>query len=246
MECHINNNSKAGLPRLSSLNDRAAFTLAEVLITLGIIGVIAALTLPSLIQKYKNQTYVTGLQKGISILNQAFRKAMADDGVTDFGDTELYRNLSQISISSPDYPDAAKSNLGKFLNIIKIDNDIDYIDYLNIPGEKWGPDSANYYLYLADGQRIRVELHQVYNQTQGYARIYLDVNGAKLPNKWGRDWFELYLTRDGVITLDGSSMNGPSYGWETGSQWMNCSTENGSGGFGCAARVVDEGWKMNY
>ena len=46
-----------------------AFTLAEVLITLGIIGVVAALTLPTLISNYKKQTYVTGLQKAYSVLN---------------------------------------------------------------------------------------------------------------------------------------------------------------------------------
>ena len=41
---------------------RAAFTLAEVLITLGIIGVVAALTLPTLIQNHQKQVYVTQLK----------------------------------------------------------------------------------------------------------------------------------------------------------------------------------------
>ena len=48
---------------------KRGFTLAEVLITLGIIGVVAALTLPSLIDNYKKQEYVARLPKGISILN---------------------------------------------------------------------------------------------------------------------------------------------------------------------------------
>ena len=42
---------------------QTAFTLAEVLITLGIIGVVAAMTLPSLIANHQKQVYVTGLKK---------------------------------------------------------------------------------------------------------------------------------------------------------------------------------------
>lgn len=40
-----------------------AFTLAEVLITLGIIGVVAAMTLPTLIANYQKQVYANGLKK---------------------------------------------------------------------------------------------------------------------------------------------------------------------------------------
>lgn len=42
-----------------------AFTLAEVLITLGIIGIVAALTLPALIQNNRNKELQTGLKKHI-------------------------------------------------------------------------------------------------------------------------------------------------------------------------------------
>ena len=51
-----------------------AFTLAEVLITLGIIGVVAALTLPTLIQNHQKQVYVTQLKKAYSTINNAYNK----------------------------------------------------------------------------------------------------------------------------------------------------------------------------
>ena len=62
---------RAGATHVAHWNNsrKIAFTLAEVLITLGIIGVVAALTLPTLISNYKKQTYVTGLQKAYSVLN---------------------------------------------------------------------------------------------------------------------------------------------------------------------------------
>ena len=49
------------------------FTLAEILITLGIIGVVAAMTIPTLITNYQKKASVTKLQKAISILNQAYK-----------------------------------------------------------------------------------------------------------------------------------------------------------------------------
>lgn len=70
---------------------QSAFTLAEVLITLGIIGVVAAMTLPTLIQNHQKQTYVAGLQKAMSTTSNMFKKMQADEGV-DFYNTELFSN----------------------------------------------------------------------------------------------------------------------------------------------------------
>ena len=57
---------------------KVAFTLAEVLITLGIIGVVAALTLPSVIQKMEDQRCVSSLKKTYSILSQATNSVIAE------------------------------------------------------------------------------------------------------------------------------------------------------------------------
>lgn len=53
---------------MKKINRKTAFTLAEVLITLGIIGVVAALTLPSLIQSYREKETVAKLKKRIQFL----------------------------------------------------------------------------------------------------------------------------------------------------------------------------------
>lgn len=50
-----------------------AFTLAEVLITLGIIGIVAAMTLPTVISNHKKKTIETRLQKFYSVANQAIK-----------------------------------------------------------------------------------------------------------------------------------------------------------------------------
>ena len=58
---------------------KKSFTLAEVLITLGIIGVVAAMTLPSLIGNYKKRETVTILKKAYSEISQALKMAEVDN-----------------------------------------------------------------------------------------------------------------------------------------------------------------------
>ena len=105
---------------------RFAFTLAEVLITLGIIGVVAALTIPNLIQEYQKKQWVAGLQRGYATLNQVFKTAMAEDMVDDVTQTELYNAIPiddegfrRIHLGSSDYSQFVEQ-LKKYLKITKV------------------------------------------------------------------------------------------------------------------------------
>lgn len=62
------------------MKKKSAFTLAEVLITLGIIGVVAAMTLPSLIKNHEQRVLKTQFLKAHSVLSQALLKTTADFG----------------------------------------------------------------------------------------------------------------------------------------------------------------------
>lgn len=59
-------------------NKRFAFTLAEVLVTLGIIGVVSAMTVPTLMNNYQRQSYVVQLHKVYNEFSQVFERYMAD------------------------------------------------------------------------------------------------------------------------------------------------------------------------
>ena len=65
---------------LSPTKMKFAFTLAEVLITLGIIGIVAAMTIPNLITKHQQKVTVTKLEKAISYINQAYKLSYDDVG----------------------------------------------------------------------------------------------------------------------------------------------------------------------
>ena len=69
---------------------KAAFTLAEVLITLGIIGIVAAMTMPALIQKNNNRVVETRLMKFYSAMNQAIKLAEVDYGDRSYWFQDLY------------------------------------------------------------------------------------------------------------------------------------------------------------
>ena len=68
---------------------KSGFTLAEVLITLGIIGVVAALTMPVLIANYRKQQTVTQLKKVYSALQQSIQFSQANYGDIDSWDWSL-------------------------------------------------------------------------------------------------------------------------------------------------------------
>ena len=67
---------------------RVGFTLAEVLITLGIIGVVSAMTIPTLIKNYQEKATVTKVKQAYSILSQAYRLAIAENGPINYWELE--------------------------------------------------------------------------------------------------------------------------------------------------------------
>ena len=77
----ITNNLKNGF-------SGADITVGEVLITLGVIGVVAAMTMPTLIKKYQQHVAVTQLKKAYTELNQAIKFSEAE-----YGGNKVSRNF---------------------------------------------------------------------------------------------------------------------------------------------------------
>src|SRR5574344_1780039 len=110
---------------------KAAFTLAEVLIVLGIIGVVAAMTLPTIMQKAQEQSLVSGLLKFNTELQQAISLWKNDIDCHDSaGRCLAAQNLSDSDITNFD-------QIAKFMKIVKR-TDKDGTDWL-------ADDTLNYY-----------------------------------------------------------------------------------------------------
>lgn len=261
-----------------------AFTLAEVLITLGIIGVVATLVIPPLVKNYQKMTYVTGLKKGYSEFQQGIKLYMADQGTTDLSQTDLFNKDGSTNFYSSTTRQAAwDSVMRKYFKVIKACNIGDascavYGTYLNYaaqdPYYKFGDDttSNNFYynFFTADGIGFQI-LPQLQNDCKrnirimkGYcADVFIDANGAQPPNKTGRDFFWFILNPDGnLYPVDGmvyaQYWNGDS--WNTAANyWQSNSVKPASCGnpdntvipdntygSGCAARIMENGWVMDY
>ena len=154
------------------------FTLAEVLITLAIIGVVAMMTLPALMNNTGEQQYKTGLKKAINTLTEAATLNMAVDG-WDFSGIN--------SITHADNAQSLYTILTKRLSVdlTKTGTTGKHTDGGAVVGE-------NYTLYLRDGSSITfneaasntadVKKLQDDNLPKGIAIVY-DVNGKKGPNQ---------------------------------------------------------------
>ena len=101
---------------LHHYKNKKGFTLAEVLITLGIIGVVAALTLPVLISNYKKHVVETRLEHFYSTINQAVKFAEADYG--EVGQWELYEK----DYTYDDYVNWLNKYLLPYIKTVKVEN----------------------------------------------------------------------------------------------------------------------------
>lgn len=158
------------------------FTLAEVLITLGIIGVVAAMTLPTIVTKYQKKIFVTRLKQTYSILNQAISRAEADYGDTAYWDLTNYSS-SQIF----------KTYIINYLNTINQQEQtqngglgIIYRTIAGIPENALMMMRSNSTVHtLTNGTQL---ITPNYKQ-QEYFEFIIDVNGNNSPNQFGKDVF---------------------------------------------------------
>ena len=214
---------------------KKAFTLAEVLITLGVIGVVASITLPTLIKEYNKHAWVNALKENYSLLNQGFKKMMADDGVEFISDTELWRAIvgndctSTDSISSDNCKDFY-SQLQRYFKIIRIDTGA--YDFLGSNGIEHAPyiyryrnvsDKMSYMekiITLSNGAMIleynfhknpRISsdcdaIQAAGGHMCGLAGWFsIDINGNRGPNEFGKDIFSFNITERGQLAPVGGN-----------------------------------------
>ncbi len=188
---------------------KAAFTMAEVLITLGIIGIVAAMTLPSLIGKYQKKVTVTRLKRTYTVLSQAVQRSIADNGDPSGWGLEGFYNTAPtdenlqkfIETFSKTYivPYLAKLNKIEFGTF----KDLGYKDIkyngsgftseqmLNVKGQM---------LILNDGTVLQIRMSTTNYGTEEdrddkFIDIYItaDINGLRGANTVGKDIFMFYV-----------------------------------------------------
>ncbi len=223
-------------------NDRFGFTLAEVLITLGIIGVVAAMTLPVLVANYQKLQAVAQLKRTYNVLSNAIRMSMSENG--DVEDWVI--SSSDINGSS----EFSNTYLLPYLKVVKncgtsTSGDCSY-SLKNSNGTDASSRLANYSRFILNDGAIVFIFSKVNVATHTFPKIIyvnVDINGYKMPNKMGRDYFEFALvldtTDDMYKPLGRLNASGQSQPMDTVK--AHCSNVDASY---CAALIMKEGWTI--
>ena len=199
-----------------------AFTLAEVLITLGIIGVVAAMTIPTLISNYQKSITIQKLKKIYSTLNQAYQMSTVDNGPfnqwqkhADIGGTKFFYYFWQPYLAGA--------------TVCKTYQECGYKEqkpWQTLAGERKddvgvcdNTDDNRVSFYLQDGSFISMS-----------ASLYVDINGGQGPNIYGKDFFILKYGEKGVLPADNN--------FEKDRLLSYCSKNNNNESALCAARLI--------
>ncbi len=217
-----------------------AFTLAEVLITLGIIGVVAALTMPSLIQNHRKHVVETQLKKFYSMMNQAIMSVNAEyGGIENWYPNylvdvyQIFENGEWVTINRPELVDAAfEKYIAKYLKI----TDTKKTEY------------GNKVYYLSDGSALR--MGPATNQdfvfyTQDYEKCLKKEN----PTGSCEFYFTFRPTSDWMNRFAHSKnklFEPYIYNWDGQKSSLYNNDTNGcnNGGVYCTKLIQYNGWKI--
>ena len=225
-----------------------AFTLAEVLIVLAIIGVVAALTIPMLMNNYQKTQQVVALKKVYSQITEAIDRLVVDENVEKFSDTTLHDQTTAD----------AKAFFKKYFRVSKFCAPEDYAscfsDVTSLDKSNFGsPAQDKTCVILKDGTSICLGISDNGNLPPVFV---VDTNGLNKPNIGGRDIFSFDAYWDG--SLDEIMPEDIAIGTHIcsgkGNKETQCSArdsrknqcETSVYGIGCFSRIIDDGWKMDY
>mgnify|MGYP001089328034 CR=1 FL=1 len=224
-------------------NLNKAFTLAEILITLGIIGVVAAITMPALITNYQKQVTVSQLKKSYSVLNQALQKSIQENG--DLSNWESIDGEPEVKYLLP-YLKVVDFKKDRW-NIRKTGYEImksngDGTSQFWTSGLSKGP------YMLSDGTILIFMNFLNYSPMYNALYILVDLNGFKGPNRIGRDIFVFTLSKakPNIISSSGDNKTVDEIlkGKNLCAAKGEISGYQGYVGMGCSTIIIKDGWKI--
>ena len=222
------------------MKSKNAFTLAEVLITLGIIGVVATLTLPNVMANYAKKSQVAQLQRSVNAVSSAMGNYLLDKKTDNFADTGFSADPSEFFTdylggtymginSAPDLNAVFKKNYKSVGNL--------YSEYPIYDNLRNAQAYGHTYFDYACGKLTTGATVCLSTRTDGRDINYLaiiDVNSDAGPNINGRDLFTMAFSKKGRVVVPNN--NGYEY----------CKNGNTGGEYYCFYTIVTDGWEMNY
>ena len=176
---------------------KRAFTLAEVLITLGIIGIVTSMTIPIIINKYRSYVLEVQFKKAYSNLCQSILLMKNDLGVEN-----LWKEYVMYDPQTSTYikPENFYNDFDKYIKVIKKVDIYEIANYnsTNKTISNTGNDLPKAVYIIPDGSSVGRQINN------GEIRFWIDVNGPyKKPNRYGFDIFEFRITskNDAIVPI---------------------------------------------
>ncbi len=255
---------------------KRGFTLAEVLITLGIIGVVAALTAPALIQDASNASIGPSLEKVVATIELTNQRILYDNNTPDLqiiyaGDATGNRYLGDLATRIRGAAVAPGNNIS-----FNQERQPRYWDMSNMIGNNY--DNQNK-LILSNNTAILIstergnqvnfenfDANNYPNQFGSYrgplTTLMVDINGVTNgPNIFGRDLFSLTVDRGGAVIADGSTVfnrlfappggdislsAGAGNNADSSGSVYTCNENSVRSGLGCAGSILDNNRQVIY
>jgi len=224
---------------------RFGFTLAEVLITLAIIGVVAALTIPTLIQNQQERATVTSLKKAYSMLSQAYLSAVNDNGTPDnwgFVTGQAAANNKLMMDTFAPYLKVTQNcgnNTGCWpsvtYNYLNTTNASPYSLDTLAGGKAQLSDGTLLYFGTVNATCSDASYGSTPALSNACSIAIVDINGFKNPNQMGYDAFWFIVTKQGVVPMGTKD--------ETSLNFAHCTDKSlaSASGMDCAAWVIYNG-----
>lgn len=226
---------------------RFGFTLAEVLITLGIIGVISALTLPSLLNDTQGAQVGPKLGKAVSMFEQANQALLTENNVDSLTDGGFYTSAGDVN-GIISYAEALSNHL-KITRYrgtnYSISNDSGIgTAPINNTGFSWVTKDGTLYFMNFWGLR---PAGSAAPQNKMIGVVVIDINGNATPNLPGTDVFAFSWRNDGSLVPVGSfrwNLNDADVQWRNNCQ--NDQTPTNSRYYTCTASIFENNMKVMY
>lgn len=217
-----------------------AFTLSEVLITLGIIGVVAAMTLPALIQNWNEKASVTKVKKAYSLLNQAYLRSKEDNGPISEWNIQTLQDL--LPYFTPYIKNIRICNSKESGCQAKSTYDLTGKSYTNALAYYHFIDASGIAYVFSKGSVSEQEAKKYGgNYANGTYQVIANIDNKKNVLRWGINTFVFFITDKGIVPYG-------IIGWGKGSMCNPSKPSSSPGwwnGMGCAGWVISEG-NMDY
>ena len=220
------------------------------MITLGIIGVVAAMTLPTLIHNYQKKVTVNRLKKAYTVMSQAIKLSETQNGEyetwepyedsTEFVNKYYKPYIKSVKICDSAYDCGLKhhtgGNCGKNGNCSPWacndkNKNVTCVGKFNYKSQS--------VIVLSDGIFVKISTRNENNNNvlpMSQRNIHVDINGASGPNIYGKDYF--------IFSVQNGNLLPFTYRYTTESQIMNDCSKNGSYKFTCSYKIMQDGWEI--